>query len=432
MDVNDGGNGAGKGNGRVLASAFRSRAVRFPGVTSARRPVTPGADERFDLFYIRANPGDGTPVLVLPGGPGLASLAPYGGFRRDATNRGLDVIMVEHRGVGLSRHTDAGTDLPPEAITVSQVLDDLAAVLDHCGATRAVVYGSSYGAFLAQMFGARYPERVAGMVLDSGGSLDPDEGLIVREELRGLLWSGRNPRTAAVARKLRELAGDGLIPARESGAVIPPIYEFGGVGLLDRFYDQLREGRADRTWRWMAELGKREVGKGEPMVMEPDLVRTLTFRELERRPEPDGLPLDPLLVHLDEWDDRWGEMPQFEGWPHDPRAAMPSFDWPCAVISGERDVRAPRLIARQLVDLLPDAVLVPLADTGHSALDTHRLAALHVTNAVLAGTHARLPSLAERIARLPRRGSSGRLGGLIAARLAAERLLPNARRALVR
>lgn len=393
----------------------------MPGVRSVRRPVTPDGADAFDLHYVRGAPSGPTPVLVLPGGPGLASVMPYVWFRRDAAARGLDVIMVEHRGIGLSRWTDEGTDLPSEAITVAQVVDDLAAVLDECEAERAVVYGSSYGAFLAQMFGARYPDRVAGMVLDSGGALDPDHGVTVRDELRSLLWSGRDPRTAGVARKLRDLAADGLVPARESGAVVPPIYEFGGVGLLDRLYDQLRNGRADRTWRWMADLGRREVGQVQPYVLEPDLVEPLMFRELERRPEPDGLPLDPGLVFAD----RAEGQPEFEGWAHDLRAAASTFDWPCAVISGERDTRSPRLIARQLVDVLPDAVLVPLADTGHSALDTHRLAALHVANAVAAGTHHRLPGLADRIAGLPRRGASGRLGALISARLLAERLLPS-------
>ncbi|TWF94376.1 hypothetical protein [Saccharopolyspora dendranthemae] len=92
------------------------------------------------------------------------------------------------------------------------------------------------------------------------------------------------------------------------------------------------------------------------------------------------------------------------------------------MISGERDLRTPRVIAERLVDLLPDAVLVPLTGMGHSALDTHRLAGLHVAHAVTEGTHAALPDRADRLATLPRRGASRVLGNLITARLTAERI----------
>ena len=46
----------------------------------------------------------------------------------------------------MSRHADAGTDLPPEAITIDQVVDDVAAVLGDAGVGQAVLYGTSYGA----------------------------------------------------------------------------------------------------------------------------------------------------------------------------------------------------------------------------------------------------------------------------------------------
>jgi proline iminopeptidase len=37
------------------------------------------------------------PLVVIPGGPGTASVALYR-LRRRAAGEGLDVIMVEHRG----------------------------------------------------------------------------------------------------------------------------------------------------------------------------------------------------------------------------------------------------------------------------------------------------------------------------------------------
>src|SRR5574338_469427 len=99
----------------------------LPGVRPVRRPVRPGAgdaDEKFDVYYVRTGRKSAHPLVIIPGGPGAASIALYRAFRRRAAVAGLDVIMVEHRGVGLSRHDDAGADLPPEALTVDAAVDD--------------------------------------------------------------------------------------------------------------------------------------------------------------------------------------------------------------------------------------------------------------------------------------------------------------------
>ena len=135
------------------------------------------------------------PLVVIPGGPGAASVALYRGFRRRAAAEGLDVIMVEHRGVGLSRHDDRGADLPPEALTIDQVVDDVAAVLDDAGVDKAVIYGTSYGTYLAAGFGVRHPHRVHAMVLDSP-VLSAQDIDAVREAARRLLWNGDDPETA--------------------------------------------------------------------------------------------------------------------------------------------------------------------------------------------------------------------------------------------
>lgn len=127
-----------------------------------RRPVTPDGAETFELTYVRSGPRDAPPVVVVPGGPGLASVLPYRGLRSLATRRGMQVIMVEHRGVGLSRRDGAREDLPATALTVEQVVADLAAVLDDAGVDRAVLYGSSYGTYLVQGFGLRIPAASPG------------------------------------------------------------------------------------------------------------------------------------------------------------------------------------------------------------------------------------------------------------------------------
>ena len=90
----------------------------LPGVASVRRPVADPAADQFDLYYVRTGPPSAQPLVIVPGGPGMASIGHYQGLRRRAAAAGLDVIMVEHRGVGMSRHDDEGQDLPAEALTI--------------------------------------------------------------------------------------------------------------------------------------------------------------------------------------------------------------------------------------------------------------------------------------------------------------------------
>lgn len=390
--------------------------MRTPAGMRVRRPA--GNGQSVDIAAVRPRPGDGRvpPVLVLPGGPGVASVLPYRAFRRQAAQHGLDVVMVEHRGVGLSRRDTTGADLSVEEVTIENAADDLAAVLDTAGIEQAVVYGSSYGSYLAQVFGVRHPRRVAGMVLDSP-ILAADDVDVVRAHRRGLLWDGPGRLAALV----RELVGSGTVSLTEVGHVVQVVYEFAGAQPLERLLTARLRGRARRSWQRIASLGTGEIDdQGTRYIMEPDLVAGITHGQLGYGDSPDGLPLDPQAMFTNAA----AQAPAFAGYPVDLPTELPGFEWPAAVISGERDLRTPRPVAERTVSLLPDSALVPLASTGHSALDTHRLAAVHVAHAVAENTLHRLPRLAQQIAALPRRGASGLLGPMITGGLALDLVLP--------
>lgn len=117
--------------------------------------------------------------------------------------------MVEHRGVGLSGMTTDGELLPSEAVTVEAAADDVAAVLDHLNVEKAIIAGSSYGSYLAQVFAIRYPSRVHALVLDSP-MLSPQADLeTTRRWRRSLLWDGSSAETREAAALVRRLAGRG-------------------------------------------------------------------------------------------------------------------------------------------------------------------------------------------------------------------------------
>jgi pimeloyl-ACP methyl ester carboxylesterase len=389
----------------------------LPGVRPVRRPVTPGSAEEFDLFYVRTGRKAKHPVVILPGGPGVASIALYRGLRRRAAAEGLDVIMIEHRGVGMSRHDDSGADLPPEALTIEQVVDDVAAVLDDAQVNSAIIYGTSYGTYVAAGVGVRHPGRVHAMILDSP-LLARDDIDAVRRALRSVLWHGHDPETKDLAHKVRRLVDHGVMtPAAAQLAAV--VYGFGGAELLERQLDLLLGGRR-LLWSGMNRVAAYTVGRKAPYRNETDLVGRIGYRELNYGGTPDGLPLDPAAA-MREFAS--GET-EFEAEPFDLVAEMPRFGWPTVVISGGRDLTTPPAVAERIADLVPGAVLVRLATTGHSVLDTKESAALRIAGLVATGRYAALPGQAATLDTLPNRPALRLMVSAIAAAARVEAALP--------
>ncbi|HEU5267647.1 MAG TPA: alpha/beta hydrolase [Jatrophihabitans sp.] len=100
--------------------------------------------------------GDGPLCLVMHGGLGLDHTL-YRDF--DRLGGRLRLVYYDHRGNGRSGRPDLST------LTMSQLADDAAALVDRLGGERVFVLGHSYGGFVAQEFALRHPGRVAGLVL---------------------------------------------------------------------------------------------------------------------------------------------------------------------------------------------------------------------------------------------------------------------------
>jgi len=100
--------------------------------------------------------GEGTPFIFQHGLGGdvaqpLGVFPPIGGIR---------LVSFDCRG-----HGDTTPLGDPTKIGIASFSDDLAALMDHLGISRAIVGGISMGAAVALNFGRRYPERVLGLVL---------------------------------------------------------------------------------------------------------------------------------------------------------------------------------------------------------------------------------------------------------------------------
>lgn len=344
----------------------RKKLAEKEGVRTLTVPVFPDHDDgpTFPLAYTGSGTDGERPVLVvLPGGPGLASVAPYALIRRRAVHAGFGVVMVEHRGVGLSRHDARGRDLPVDAMRVEYAARDILAVLDHLGVKEAWLHGTSYGGYLAQAIGVLAPERVAGMFLDSTMFSSAHEEA-VREHNRRLFLRGEDVRTAGIAQRIGRLLASGRVSDWELAEVVPPVYELSGPRVVELLLDRLADGRRFEWDRVRAQFRKElEGGTGLALVFEFDLAGAIWFRQLVP-PIADGKPFDTARIFAE----KAGSFPPFEGEPFDPAAVLPGFSWPVVLFSGGRDTRAPAFLHEEMASLLPDALHVVFPGAAHDLL----------------------------------------------------------------
>lgn len=101
--------------------------------------------------------GVGAPCLVLHGGLGVDHTM----YRRtiQPLAERLDLIFIDHRGNGRSGRP------PIETITIEQLADDAAAVVRELGIDQTIVFGHSYGGFVAQELTLRHPDLVRALML---------------------------------------------------------------------------------------------------------------------------------------------------------------------------------------------------------------------------------------------------------------------------
>jgi pimeloyl-ACP methyl ester carboxylesterase len=79
------------------------------------------------------------------------------------------VLAMDLRGRGLS-------EKPPTGYSLEQHVRDIGCLIEAMGLEKVVLMGHSLGAFISLAFGAKYPERVGGLVLiDGGGQLTEEQ-----------------------------------------------------------------------------------------------------------------------------------------------------------------------------------------------------------------------------------------------------------------
>ena len=127
-------------------------------------PSSPGKAKtlaRPDLVLHYKDYGQGEPVLVLMGGPGISGegLEPVAQM---IAKRGR-AILPDQRGSGASIPED------PKAITLDGTLADLEALRRELGLEKWTVWGCSWGGMLALDYASKFPSSIKGLILVGSG-----------------------------------------------------------------------------------------------------------------------------------------------------------------------------------------------------------------------------------------------------------------------
>ncbi|MEZ5635585.1 MAG: alpha/beta fold hydrolase [Burkholderiaceae bacterium] len=98
-------------------------------------------------------------LVLLHGGPGLDHSLFKPAFSQLADV--AQIVYIDHRGNGRSSQGD------PSSWNLAQWGDDVRGVCDVLGITRPIVYGVSFGGFVAQSYATRHPDHPGKLVLAS-------------------------------------------------------------------------------------------------------------------------------------------------------------------------------------------------------------------------------------------------------------------------
>lgn len=179
-----------------------------------------------EIAYRRV--GHGSPVVVLPGGPGIGHA-----YMRslDAWAGEVELVYYDQRGSG---HTEVGR---PEKMSFTGAMSDLDALRRHLGIERLNLVGHSSGAILGLIFAAHHPHKVGSLVL-----LNPAPPFVpeLAQQLQANMAARRTPEDDARKEALKASEG---FKRRD-----PETLERLTLNTYTPFF-------SDRSWRDRAELG---------------------------------------------------------------------------------------------------------------------------------------------------------------------------------
>jgi len=109
--------------------------------------------------------GEGDPVLIINGGPGMNSNG-FAALAKMLSNNNTTIIY-DQRGTGNSEIKD----MNGQGITIDLMVGDIEVLRKELGFEKWIVMGHSFGGMLAYAYAAKYPERVKAMIQSHSGGM---------------------------------------------------------------------------------------------------------------------------------------------------------------------------------------------------------------------------------------------------------------------
>jgi proline iminopeptidase len=113
------------------------------------------------LWVVERGPEDGLPMFVIHGGPGIDHHE-FADYLDPLTERGVRLLLIDIRSHGRSEPAD------PLTWTLERHAQDMIMLARALGLDRYVVFGHSYGAFVALQNAVDYPGMAAATVVCCG------------------------------------------------------------------------------------------------------------------------------------------------------------------------------------------------------------------------------------------------------------------------
>jgi pimeloyl-ACP methyl ester carboxylesterase len=254
------------------------------------------------IYYHRSGP-EGGPTAVLCDGIGCDGYV-WKYLRPNLHSVGWQTVHWNYRG-----HGRTPVPLDPRRVTIADMADDLAAVLDATGVAHAVLAGHSMGVQACLETFRRHRTRVSGLLLLCGSYGNP------LRTFRG---------TSAL---------DTLLPFMRVGAMLAPRV----VRLV-----------------WRSAIPTEFAFAVAKMVeVNPELIRQEDFFPyLEGMARVDPMLFMEMLLHAGR---------------HSARDLLPEIDVPTLVVAGDRDGFTPVGLSRAMADLIPHAELLVVVGGSHTA-----------------------------------------------------------------
>jgi pimeloyl-ACP methyl ester carboxylesterase len=130
------------------------------------KPMHRFASGEIELAYFDEGVPDGPPVVLVHGFASTAHVNwVHPGWVKTLGEAGHRVVAFDHRG-----HGESDKPHDPAVYTPEIMAEDVIALMDHLGISRAHIFGYSMGARIAAFLGLAHPERARSLVFGGLGS----------------------------------------------------------------------------------------------------------------------------------------------------------------------------------------------------------------------------------------------------------------------